>query len=1432
MKSSNFILSLAFILACSFAFSQRGKNNDFTVTSLGTVVNAYTNLTTNATFGSTSIIVASNVLTNTVLTTPLAAGDLIMIVQMQGAFLNIDTYDAISFGGGTKPYNIPPGFDANQIGEEFGIVNYYNNSGKYSVHEVQSVSGSNIINIACSLPSDFSVAGHTQIVRIPRYNNLMLGNNSSIIPLPWNGTTGGVVAVEVLGNLVMNANSLIDATGLGFRGGVVAGQSFAPSGLLHPFGPGNGSSHLGHTNIGEGAEKGEGIAGSAANEYLSNFYSRYGRGAMANGGGGGGIQNAGGGGGANVGAGVRTGKGIPTPGYTAIWNLEKAGFGSSVSPGGGRGGYSLAQSNANPAVNGPNKAPWNGDFRKENGGYGGEALAFDPTRMFMGGGGGAGGQDSGQGGNGGAGGGICYVDVYGTVSGSGGIRSNGAVGKNSNPNNDAATLFTQIRGNDGAGGGGAGGYVYVRNMNPLPASISLIAVGGAGGDQDFRKFSGSPIEIGGPGAGGAGGGIAFTSGSPSTSIVGGASGHALFNGSTSSWATAFPPNGATNGGTGLINTTTFYNLIPANDTICSGESATVSVAVLGTQPPSSTISWYTGPYINSPIVATGNTFTPGTPPAVTTTYYVGICPGSFRVPVKIVVGQNPTITGTAVITNATCNTAGSITGLSGTGGLAPLIYSWNGTVGTQNLTAPSGSYTLTVTDQNGCSAQSGPHTIVGVGGPTITGTPVITNATCIANGSISGLTASGGTGTLTFTWNADSSPTENLPTAVAGSYTLTVTDGSGCTATSGPHIIGTTPGPTVSGTATITDATCIAAGSITGLSATGGVGPFVYSWNGTNGTANLTGATAGSYTLTITDSGTGCTVTSGPHTIGTTPNPTISGTPVVANSTCIAGGSVTGLTGTGGSGTYTYSWNGVNGTANLTGATAGSYTLVITDGNGCTANSGPHIIGTAPNPTVSGTAVITNATCSTTGSITGLSGAGGVGPYIYGWNGNLGTANLTGATAGSYTLTILDSGTGCTVTSGPHVIASVGGPVINVTNLTIINETCNNSNGSIAGLTVSGGTPGYTFTWNGNTTASALLIGVAAGNYTLVVTDLAGCTVSSGPHTITNTPAPTINDASVVVTDESCTGVKGSITGITTTGTNLVYLWTNSGGSQVDATNLNQGAYSLTVTDPVTGCSVTSGPYLVGSISGPTVSSTNVVVTDEICDGTLGSITGITATGTGTLFYSWTNTSSTIIDATGLYSGTYELTVTDGATGCFAVAGPFIVNYIAGPTAQFSYSPTEPFTDQLVNFTDQSTGTIVNWLWNIDTLSSSNQNQTYTFTNDGVYTATLTVIDQNGCTNQMTVNITVVGDLVIPNVITPNADGANDFFILTGLKPNTRVLIFNRWGDEVFNSSNYMNEWNGRDKSGGFCTDGVYTYLVTLPNGSQKHGFVHVVRND
>lgn len=610
--------------ALNLAFSQRGKEGAVTVPAGSSVVNTYTYLTADATAGLNTLTVNDNTMTGGAFgATPLAPGDLIMVIQMQGASIDVNTTPTTGWGGN---YTVPNGFfDApwpsnwNVDPHEWGQVTNYNNSGFHERVEVLSVSGANTITLNCNLVNSYTASGHVQVIRIPRYTDLTINAGSTIAPTSWDGNSGGVVALEVDGTLTLNGT--ISATAAGFRGGALDPDSFTAGG------PPTEVRFLGSNNFMEGARKGEGIAGYQT-EYAA-LESEYGIGAPANGGGGGGYQNTGGGGGSNViVGGTYTGKGNPQ-GYSAIWDLEQAGFGGSTSAGGGRGGYAYSNNDLDETTIGPRNAAWGGDDRKNNGGFGAHPLPFLADRIWFGGGGGAGDQDSDEGGAGGRGGGIVFMNTYGTITGSGTIEANGEDGQNTNPTNGAPSAGNVARGEDGAGGGGAGGTIHVINVSPFPATITLNVIGGDGGDQNLSNLFAFPdAEAGGPGGSGTGGYIRITSGSPTRNLTAGA------NGTTSSTQMVnFPPNGATEGSDGFpaMPANPAFNLTGTDVTICSGNTANLSVTQFGTAP--GTVTWYDA-MVGGTAVNTGTTFT--TPSlGSTTTYWVGTCPGSFREPITV-----------------------------------------------------------------------------------------------------------------------------------------------------------------------------------------------------------------------------------------------------------------------------------------------------------------------------------------------------------------------------------------------------------------------------------------------------------------------------------------------------------------------------------------------------------------------------------------------------------------------------------------------------------------------------------------------------------------------------------------------------------------------------------------------------------------------------
>lgn len=1663
------LLSVLLLLISTLSFGQKAKNGDYTVTAAGTVLNAYTNVTANIAAGATSLTVASNTLTNgPLLTTALAPGDLILIIQMQGADLDINTTPTSSWGGNYTLSNSAMADlgNMNNYRSDWGTVTSYNNSGKYEYAEVLSVAGATTINVRCGLKNSYTSTGHVQVLRVPRIGNLTLNPNATIIPVAWTGAIGGIVALEVNGTLSFGTNSKIIASGYGFRGGVTDNTSGGPGSATDVGKPGSSAAS-------EGSEKGEGIGGSATatGELTVNYLSRYGCGAPANGGGGGNYKNSGGGGGSNVGTGTYNGKGVATAGYAAFWNLEAAGMATTPSSGGGRGGYSGAQSNQDEATVGPNNSAWSGDSRRKEGGLGGHPLTYDATRVFMGGGGGAGEMDQNEGGSGGAGGGIVFLQSYGSITGTGTIEANGANGQNSNPANAAAGIGAK-KGVDGAGGAGGGGAIIISNGTALPATLTLSATGGKGGDNalSFGSFT-SGVEADGPGGGGGGGMIAFTSGSPVQSVAGGANGTVTTAGTTNIVAN-FPPNGATTGANGQSSLPqTYYNLIPNNASVCSGSTANLSVTVQGTLPvANSAVTWYTS-YTGTTSVGTGLTFTTPVVTA-TTTYYVGFCPGgTFRVPVTVTVG-GPTISGTAVVTNATCSSGGSITGLTTSGGAPAVTITWNTvTTPTMNLSnAAAGTYTVTVTDGIGCTATSGPYTIGTSGGPVINSTNmVVTNASCLGGGgSISGITATGtgltynwnsgaystlnisglntgnynlvvtdnngctaslgpvnvgqnsgptvnttnmgvtgttcglnngsitgitasGTG-LTYNWNTGAYSTLDITGLASGTYNLVVTDNIGCTASAGPVSIGTSSAPVVnSGAVSITDAHCNQSnGAISGLTVSGGQPTYTYNWNsGAYSTLNPNAIPAGTYNLVVTDN-LGCTATAGPFTVNNIAGPVINTTNMVITNESCAGndGSITGITASG-AGTLTYSWNLTpSATLDHTNLTGGSYGLLVSDAFGCNAIAGPFNVGVSPGPSINTTnLVVTGTTCGlNNGSITGIT-ASGTG-LTYQWNGTTSaTLDKTALAAGNYTLVVTD-GNNCTATYGPVSVGASSAPLVNSGSVTITDAHCNQSNGAISGLTVSGGQPAYTYSWNSGAYTTLNPSNIPAGTYNLQVTDNLGCIATAGPFTVNNVAGPTVNTANVQVTAETCALNDGTISGLTASGTGLTYTWNGTPSATLNQTNLSPGTYNLVVTDNF-GCTANAGPYTInavtplslnqasvvitptgcvgntGAISGlqivgginPTVSWSNtaattlnisnlaagnytitvsddqncsvqqtftvgttsgltintnnavitndncatgsgsifgvavsggtipytyswnstpvqstlnasslptgnytltvtdnsgcqasvtlfvgvvppstidqsaVVVVNESCLGNDGSISGIQVSGNAPFTYSWAGSSLTSLNLTNLSAGTYTLSLTDG-NGCVTTGTPINVGSQSSMNADFTISNSSASPGEVILFTDASTGgPFQSFSWTIGGIGliGTGSSVSYSTLVEGSYLMTLVVQNVNGCIDSITKPFNVTGEIKIPNIVTANGDHTNDEFYITNLKPNSRLVIENRWGNVVFETDNYKNDWGGIDMTGEKLNDGVYFYQLITADGKMWQGNVHLL---
>ncbi|WP_165779247.1 T9SS type B sorting domain-containing protein [Brumimicrobium salinarum] len=1273
-------LLLILVFSSLQVLAQRGKDGDYTVSAANEVLNTYTPLVADISTGQTTITVQNNNLSGASFSGNLSAGDLILIYQIQGGDVDINTHPTTGWGGN---YTVQQSFFGNGSvydHTEFGAVTNYSRTGYFEYAEVESVSGSQSITLTCPIKKNYYGTGwhRALVVRVPRYQNLTVPAGTSITALDWNGEIGGIVALEVEEDITIASGGEITANGKGFRGGEALdnGNGHGAVGSTTDI---NSRGYLGSSVPIEGALKGESIYGDTS-VYRMRSHSRYSLGAIANGGGGGSYHNAGGGGGSNVGVGTYYGYGVPDRGasfqYDPAWNLEAPGMATTPSAGGGRGGYTHTEIIADPLVYGPHDTQWGDDYRRISGGVGGHPLTYDAERVFVGGGGGAGHENDGFGGSGGDGGGIVFIRSYGTITGSGLISANGEDGEDAEGPQPTIFQPNGITGDDGAGGAGGGGSVVIENLSPLPSTLFLEAKGGNGGNQ-VLKFGSlySDNQADGTGGGGAGGLISFSTGTPNQDVSGGEAGV-----TNSSIMNNFPMNGATGGASGMDSQTTVtLDIVAVNDTICSGESATLSASFVGTYAPTPTLQWYENP-VGGAVQGTGNTFTTPTLTS-STTYYVGACELPYRVPVEVVVTPGMIINGLPpTITDETCaGNDGAISGISVSGGAGSFVYAWNGSPSpTADLSGVSaGSYTLTVTDDNSCTANAGPFTINIPSGPTVDVSNMsISDETCAGNdGSITGITVSGGATPYTFEWNGNVTPSVDLTGANNGTYTLTVTDDNSCSSTVGPFTINSASAIVVDVSGmSITNESCLGNdAAISGISVSGGTGTLTYAWSPSGlTTLDISGVSSGSYTLTVTDGG-GCSINSGPHVVNQDLGPTLDDANIViSNALCGSSGSISGLTaaGTG----LSYSWAPSGETVlNPTNLSPGSHTLTITDGAGCTVSGGPYTITSSGNPVLDISNIsISDETCNgNDGEITGITTSGGATPYTFTWNGNTSPdEDLSGATAGSYTLVVTDD-LGCTASEGPFTINTLPSPTIDATGINVTDETCAGNDGSISGITVSGGSTPYTYDWNGNASPDANLNGANGGTYTLTVTDDEGCVATAGPFTINSTTPINIDEGSMAISDATCGAVNGGITGISVTGGTgaLSYTWSPSGATTLDLNAVPNGSYTLTVTDNA-GCTATSGPHIINQIGGPVLDLTNLEVKDATCGDNNGSVSGISTTGTG-LTYVWAPSGQTTIDANNLSAGAHTLTITDNS-GCSVTSGPHNISAIPSPTIDIS----------------------------------------------------------------------------------------------------------------------------------------------------------------
>lgn len=420
--------------------------------------------------------------------------------------------------------------------------------------------------------------------------------------------------------------------------------------------------------------------------------------------------------------------------------------------------------------------------------------------------------------------------------------------------------------------------------------------------------------------------------------------------------------------------------------------------------------------------------------------------------------------------------------------------------------------------------------------------------------------------------------------------------------------------------------------------------------------------------------------------------------------------------------------------------------------------------------------------------------------------------------SGTYQIRIIDDA-GCPV-DRTVTLVDANAPVIDAINTT--DAACDSDDGTIT-VSASGGNGDLSYSSDNGVTFqnSAVFSGLSVGSYTIIVKDEDGCEVSQAAEIISPN-APIIDN--VNTTNPDCGMDNGEINIVVSGGTTPYSYSINNGANYQpnnNFTNLTAGAYTLIVKD-ANGCEVTQQVSLNSSTQPNIQAGSN----QTICLGE-----AITLTASGGITYTWSNGVVNGQSFVPSVTTTYTVTGTD-ANGCSATATVTItVNPV--PDANFTADITagEPVLN--VTFTNTSTNATA-YIWDFGngsapnaTSSSANQNES--FTAPGVYTVELTATNGN-CEDSFSMPITVFGlpeiGIHIPNVFTPDDDKINDEFFIDVTNGKTiQVIIFNRWGNIMYEMSDFNDKWSGSGAS-----DGVYffTYEITDLQDKMHTGHGHV----
>jgi gliding motility-associated-like protein len=786
------------------------------------------------------------------------------------------------------------------------------------------------------------------------------------------------------------------------------------------------------------------------------------------------------------------------------------------------------------------------------------------------------------------------------------------------------------------------------------------------------------------------------------------------------------------------------------------------------------------------------------------------------------IAQPPQLSVSTSTVESSCH--GSALGLANataSGGVGPYGFLWsNGETNATIVNLFAGDYLVTVTDANTCTVSAA---VVLTESPLLVANATATEVSCFGmNDATATVSVVGGLAPFSYAWS-NGETGNSLADLEAGTYQVVVTDMNACTTVTTATVA--EPSPLTASTAS-TNIACHGGTEGTAIaSVAGGVSPYSFEWSNGETSNSLADLAVGTYSVVVTDMN-ACTTVA---TATVTEPPPLTASTASTNIACYGGTEGMAIASvSGGVSPYAFIWSNGETNAAVGNLSAGLYAYSATDANGCMVTD---TVSIAQPPQLSVNASAVEVSChSGADGLANATAAGGVGPYGFIWsNGQTGALNQNLA-ASTYAVTLTDQN-GCSSVDSVTVIQ----PSLLQLNLNTISVSCNGGADGVITANLNGGTNPYTYQWS-NGVFGPTNSNLTAGTYSLTATDANGCTLTAQEVVV----QPTALTSDVNAEDVACNGASTGEASVVVTGGTFPYsfLW-NIGANTPQITNLPMGSYSVSITD-AHGCLLTATAQV--NEPPPLLLQTDKTAISCVGDAD-GALSAMASGGTPPYVFQWNNEQTTA-EIEGLAAGIYALNVTD-AKGCststsesLAEPPPLWVHLgldlalqlgdVVDLTASVSIPPSE-----VMDYT---------WSGSGGSLQCTDCN-TYRFQPTASGCQQVLVRSKKGCIAADTICYEIRSGrrVYAPNGFSPNGDGINDFFTLfsdDGVKQLQSLMIFNRWGEHVYQTYNIKTNDEPRGWDGTFRGQEmdpavfVWVALVEFIDGEviQMSGDVTLVR--